>query len=108
MLSLVVADELYRRFPEADEGDLSRLRSPAREHGEPLAQIGAGTRHRRGAALGSGELKTGGFRRESILADAFEALCGAVYLDAGLEAARQLVLRLYAPRMLDALELARR
>jgi ribonuclease III len=98
VLGLVIAEALYSRFPDADEGYLSRLRSQvvsAAPLAEVGAQIGIGTVLR----LGSGELKSGGFRRESILADATEALIGAVYLDAGLTAARTLVLRLFAARL---------
>jgi ribonuclease-3 len=94
VLGLIVAEELYRRFPDADEGGLSRLRSRLVSAG-PLAQIGTGIGIGAVLRLGSGELRTGGFRRESILADATEALFGAVYLDAGLEEVRTLVLRLY-------------
>lgn len=95
VLGMVVAEELYRRFPDADEGTLSRLRSRLVSAG-PLAAIGARIGIGPVLQLGSGELRTGGFRRESILADATEALFGALYLDAGLEAARALILRLYA------------
>lgn len=95
VLGMLIAEELYQRFPEADEGDLSRLRSRLVSAG-PLAQIGAGIGIGAVLRLGSGELRTGGFRRESILADATEALFGAVYLDGGLAQVRELVLRLYA------------
>lgn len=95
VLGLVVAEELYRRFPDADEGTLSRLRSKIVST-VPLARIGGEIGIGPILRLGSGELKTGGFRRESILADALEALIGAVHLDSGLEAARALVLRLFA------------
>jgi len=94
VLGMLVAEELYRRFPEADEGDLSRLRSRLVSAG-PLARIGAEIGIGNVLRLGSGELRTGGFRRESILADATEALIGAVYLDGSLDEARTLVLRLY-------------
>ena len=94
VLGLVIAEELFRRFPEADEGDLSRLRSRLVSAG-PLAQIGAHIGIGAVLRLGSGELRTGGFRRESILADATEALFGAVYLDGSLDEVRTLVLRLY-------------
>jgi ribonuclease III len=100
VLGMLIAEELYRRFPEADEGDLSRLRSRLVSAG-PLAQIGAGIGIGAVLRLGSGELRTGGFRRESILADATEALFGAVYLDAGLDEARALVLRLYAAMLAE-------
>jgi len=102
VLGMVIAEELYRRFPEADEGDLSRLRSRLVSAG-PLAQIGLGLGIGAVLRLGSGELRTGGFRRESILADATEALFGAVYLDGGLTEARALILRLYAT-MLEELQ----
>jgi ribonuclease III len=102
VLGLVVAEELYRRFPDADEGTLSRLRSRLVSTA-PLAQIGSEIGIGAVLRLGSGELKTGGFRRESILADAVEALVGAVQLESGLEAARSLVLRLFKAH-LDALK----
>jgi ribonuclease-3 len=104
VLNLVVADDLYRRFPEADEGALSRLRASV-VNGESLARVAAGLRLGEVVALGAGELKTGGFRRESILADAFEAVCGALYLDAGLEAARPLLLQVMRP-LLEAPDIA--
>lgn len=94
VLGMLVAEELYRRFPDADEGDLSRLRSRLVSAG-PLARIGAEIGIGAVLRLGSGELRTGGFRRESILADATEALIGAIYLDGSLEEVRTLVLRLY-------------
>jgi len=98
VLNLLVAEHLYRAFPQADEGDLSRLRARV-VSSEPLAEIAGALGLGEVLQLGSGELKTGGFRRQSILADAFEAVCGAVYLDGGLEAARGLVARLIAPRI---------
>lgn len=103
VLGLVIAEELFQRFPDADEGDLSRLRSRL-VSGAPLAAVGASIGIGNMLYLGSGELRTGGFRRESILADATEALFAALYLDGGLAEARQLVLRLYATQ-LDALRL---
>jgi ribonuclease III len=98
VLGMVVAEELYRRFPHADEGDLSRLRSRL-VSAEPLAAIGAAIGIGPVLRLGSGELRSGGFRRESILADATEALFAAVYLEAGLDGARTLILRLYATQL---------
>ena len=91
VLSLVSAQYLYERFPEADEGALSRLRARM-VSGEFLARQAAAAQLGELLVLGPGELKTGGFRRESILADALEALCGALYLDGGLEAARRGIL----------------
>ncbi len=96
VLNLLASQMLYERYESADEGDLSRLRARVVSE-EPLAEIAAllaiGDRLR----LGSGELKSGGFRRQSILADALEALCGAFFLDAGLEAAR----RAFEPLLLE-------
>jgi ribonuclease III len=92
VLSLITAQYLFERFPEADEGTLSRLRARV-VSGEFLAQCAAAAQLGELLSLGPGELKTGGFRRESILADALEALCGALYLDGGLEAARRGLLR---------------
>ncbi len=98
VLNLLVAEHLYRAFPDADEGDLSRLRARIVSR-EPLAEIAAELSLGEALQLGSGELKTGGFRRQSILADAFEAICGAVYLDGGVEAARRIIERLMEPRI---------
>src|SRR5688572_15962038 len=87
VLNLLLSERLYREFPTASEGDLSRLRARLVSE-EPLAEIAQAMQLGELLMLGSGELKTGGFRRQSILADAFEALCGALYLDGGLEAVR--------------------
>ena len=92
VLGLISAQYLFERFPEADEGALSRLRARL-VSGESLAQRASTMQLGELLALGPGELKSGGFRRESILADALEALCGALYLDGGLEAARRAMLR---------------
>ena len=98
VLNLLIAHHLYAAFPRATEGDLSRLRARLVSR-EPLAEIA----HELGVGatlqLGSGELKSGGFRRQSILADALEALCGAIYLDGGLAAAEPLITRLFASRV---------
>jgi ribonuclease-3 len=87
VLNLTAAELLYHRFADADEGALSRLRARL-VNGEALADIAARLNIGERLVLGPGELKTGGFRRQSILADALEALCGALFLDAGLAAAR--------------------
>ena len=92
VLNLVVAEMLYARFPQASEGDLSRQRARL-VSAEPLAAIAQELNIGEVLRLGSGELKSGGFRRESILADALEALVGAAYLDAGLDVARRWVTR---------------
>lgn len=98
VLGLVIAEELFRRFPTADEGSLSRLRSQLVSAG-PLAAIGAEIGIGPMLQLGSGELRTGGFRRESILADATEALFAAAYLEGGLASARTLILKLLSQRL---------
>jgi ribonuclease III len=98
VLGMVIAEELFVRFPDADEGDLSRLRARL-VSGPPLAAIGAQIGIGAVLRLGSGELRSGGFRRESILADATEALIGALYLEAGLAEARALILRFYASQL---------
>ena len=98
VLNLLIAEHLYRAFPLCSEGDLSRLRSRL-VSGESLAQVASALGLGAALHLGSGELKTGGFRRKSILADALEALCGAIFLDGGLEAARQAVEALFAARI---------
>ncbi|HWW19994.1 MAG TPA: ribonuclease III [Steroidobacteraceae bacterium] len=98
VLGLVCAQYLYERFGQADEGALSRLRASV-VNGESLAQLAAGLSLGEQLSLGPGELKTGGFRRESILADALEALCGALYLDAGLPRAGAMIEQLLAPAL---------
>jgi ribonuclease-3 len=98
VLSFVVADLLYTEFASADEGELSRFRA-ALVREETLADmaeaLGVGDRLR----LGPGELRSGGFRRRSILADAFEALLGAIYLEGGVAAATAVVERFWRPRI---------
>lgn len=90
VLSLVVAERLYREFPRADEGLLSRYRAHL-VNGETLADIATSLGVGDELNLGGGELKSGGFRRRSILADALEALIGALYLDGGPDVARRVV-----------------
>jgi ribonuclease III len=100
-LSLMVADALYSRLPDAPEGHLSRLRASLVRKSSLAAiagELGFPARLR----LGPGEMKSGGHRRESILSDALEAVLGAIYLDGGLEALRPVVARIYGGR-LDAL-----
>ena len=98
VLNLLLSERLYREFPTATEGDLSRLRARLVSE-EPLAEIASDMKLGELLLLGSGELKTGGFRRQSILADAFEALCGALYLDGGLDTVRTSVGPLFEPRI---------
>jgi ribonuclease-3 len=98
VLNLVIAQHLYLSFPDASEGDLSRLRARV-VSAEPLAEVAAAIGLGDELQLGSGELKTGGFRRQSILADALEAVCGALFLDGGLAAAQTVIHRLFQPRI---------
>lgn len=98
ILSYLISHELYQRFPEAKEGELSRLRASLVK-GETLAKIAHEIDLGEFLLMGSGELKSGGYRRSSTLADAFEALIGAVYLDGGLEAAGCFVQRFFEQRL---------
>lgn len=98
VLGLVIADALYARYPRATEGELSRLRATLVKK-PTLAGIARELDLGEYLQLGSGELKSGGFRRDSILADALEAIIGAVYLDAGFGASAGLVQRLYRQRL---------
>lgn len=91
ILNFAAGEALFVRFPLAREGQLSRLRARLVK-GETLARLARGFDLGEYLQLGSGELKSGGFRRESILADALEALIGAIYLDAGMDVARERVL----------------
>lgn len=94
VLNLAVSSLLYERLARLPEGDLSRVRANLVRQ-ETLHQIALRLRLPEVLRLGEGELKSGGLRRPSILADALEALIGAVYLDAGYERAQALVQRLY-------------
>ncbi len=98
VLSFVISAELYARFTQEDEGRLSRLRASLVK-GETLAKVAKDLALGDYLRLGSGELKSGGHRRESILADAFEATLGAVYLDGGIDPVRRIILALFAERM---------
>jgi ribonuclease-3 len=98
VLNLAVSQRLYHSFPDASEGDLSRLRARL-VSSEPLAQIAAEIGLGDVLQLGSGELKSGGFRRESILADGFEAVCGALFLDGGFESVERVIEQLFAGRI---------
>ena len=98
LLNLVMGEAVFMRQPKSAEGDLSRLRvTLVRE--EALAVAARRIDLGEVMLLGSGELKSGGFRRDSILADGLEALIGAVYLDSGFAEARQLCLHLFAPEL---------
>ena len=98
LLNCVIAGALYQRFAALKEGELSRLRASLVRQ-ETLAEIARGLGLGELLQLGEGELKSGGARRPSILADALEALFGAIYVDAGFDAVRRVIERLYEPAM---------
>lgn len=98
VLNCVIAEILYESFSDMREGDLSRLRANLVRQ-ETLFEIAQSLKLGEQLRLGEGELKSGGFRRPSILADALEALFGAVFLDGGFDRAREVVLRLYQPHL---------
>jgi len=94
VLDLIVADDLYLRFPQADEGELSRMRA-ALVKGDTLAKLAREIDIAEHLILGSGEMKSGGHRRSSILAGTIEALIGAIYLDSGFDASQEFIRHLY-------------
>ncbi|CAN5512578.1 ribonuclease III [soil metagenome] len=101
VLGVIVTDDIYRRNPEAGEGQLSRIRASvvcAPALAEMAVELGLGEV----LLLGKGEAASGGRERPSILADAMEAVIGAVYLDGGAPSAQRLVERLISPRLVDA------
>lgn len=98
LINACVAEALYLRHADLEEGDLSRLRASLVNQ-ETLAEVARELDLGSYLTLGPGELKSGGFRRASILADALEGVVGAVFLDAGFEAARRVTLRLLESRL---------
>lgn len=104
ILNFVIAHELFKQYPDVQEGDLSRLRATL-VNKESLAVIANQLQLGDVIQLGSGELKSGGFRRPSILADAVESILGAVYSDGGFEPCRELIVRLYADRLASPTDL---
>jgi ribonuclease III len=100
LLGAIIAELLYEVHPKASEGELSRLRAQL-VNGQALAVLARELELGDELKLGPGELKSGGFRRDSILADAFEALVAAVYLDAGFEACRETVRELFGDRVAE-------
>jgi ribonuclease-3 len=100
VLDFVISDSLFKFRPDADEGDLSKLRASLVKD-TSLAGIAVDIGLGEHLILGSGERKTGGHRRESILADALEAIFGAVYLDSGFDAAKDLIDRVFEQRLDD-------
>lgn len=100
LLGVMVAELLFEAHPKASEGELSRLRAQL-VNGQALAVIARELELGDDLKLGPGELKSGGYRRDSILADAFEALVAAVYLDGGYDTCRGTVRELFSPRIAE-------
>jgi ribonuclease III len=97
-LNFIIANQLYQRFSNLDEGDLSRLRAQLVKEAT-ISEIAFSLEIGDALKLGEGELKSAGWRRPSILADALEAIIGAAYLDGGFAAAEELVLNLYTEKL---------
>ncbi len=97
-LNFIIAHQLYQRFPRLAEGDLSRLRAALVKE-STLSEIAFSLNIGDALKLGEGELKSAGWRRPSILADALEAIIGAVYVDGGYHVAEALVLKLFAEKL---------
>ena len=100
ILNFVVGEALYQQFPEADEGELSRMRAQLVK-GKTLAMLAKSFSLGDFLLLGPGEMKSGGHRRESILADTMEALIATIYLQAGLDVCRRTVLFWYQSLLAD-------
>lgn len=98
ILNYIIGEALFKKFPQCREGELSRMRAQLVK-GVTLAEIAREFNLGDYLRLGPGEMKSGGFRRESILADAVEALIGAIYLDGGMDASRERVLIWYHTRL---------
>jgi len=96
ILNMVVSSLLYEAYPNASEGDLSRMRARI-VRGKTLSDLSVGLALGRHLKLGEGEMKSGGYRRSSILADALEAVLGAIYLDGGFEACRKVISAICLP-----------
>jgi len=103
VLNFVIAEALYQTFPEAKEGELSRYRATLVRK-ETLAEIAREINLGDCLKLGPGELKSGGFRRDSTLADGLEAVLAAILLDGGYEAVKQSILYLFQKRILSVAE----
>jgi len=98
IVNFVIAEDLFKRFPQAKEGQLSRLRAQMVK-GKTLAEIARDMDMGDYLKLGSGELKSGGFRRDSILADSVESLIGAIYLDSDMDTVRSHILSWFKTRL---------
>ncbi len=98
ILGFVIAQKIFELFPSAAEGVLSRLRASLVNQGS-LAELARNNQMGDYLLLGSGELKSGGFRRDSILSDAVEAIIGALYNDQGMEVCQEWILQLFAKKL---------
>jgi ribonuclease III len=98
VINYIIAEAVYRRFPQAREGEMSRMRASL-VNGETLAEVADDLELGSYLRLGAGERRSGGQRRKSILANAFEAVIGAMLLDSDLERCRHCVLALFASRL---------
>ena len=98
IVNFVIAEDLYKRFPDAKEGQLSRLRAQMVK-GKTLAEIARDMQMGDYLRLGSGELKSGGYRRDSILADSVESLIGAIYMDSDMSTVSMLILQWFESRL---------
>jgi len=98
ILGFVIASEVYSRFPRASEGELSRMRAQLVK-GKTLAEVARNLKLGDYLRLGTGELKSGGHRRDSILAGALEAILGAVYIDSDIESTTRLIVTLFKARL---------
>lgn len=98
IVNFVIGEALFQKFPQCREGDLSQMRAQLVK-GTTLAEIAKEFEVGDCLNLGVGELKSGGFRRESILADALEALIGAIYIDGGMDSCRLRILQWYDSRL---------
>ncbi len=106
-LGFIIGEALYSKYTELDEGQLTRLRASLVK-GETLAEVARELEIGDHLRLGPGELKSGGYRRDTILADALEAIIGAIYLDAGMTACKNSVLSWFAKRLESAQSAATR
>jgi len=98
VLGLIISSEIINRFPNATEGELTRIRASL-VNGEKLAEIAIENDVGNFLLLGEGEKKSGGHRRSSILANAFESLIGAVYLDSDFETIKRITVEIFQPSL---------
>ncbi len=98
LLGLIVSIEIMKKFPRSSEGELTRIRASL-VNGESLSSVANQLGIGKMVLLGDGEKKSGGYRRPSILADVFEALIGAIYLDSNFETVKRLVLDIFRERI---------